>query len=356
MKILLVTFSDNADHQEVVYSLFEELIVDYDVWAMTIRQPKVPFTSNDHILHVKAPKRPGIQLTTFNLPEICKILRFIRKQKFDVVYFETLHTWNIPIWLFHSKKTIVIQGMHDVEPHEGDGSVKSVELMNRTAVKHADYILLRNESFVNLLSTKYGYPKKRIRSLDPWRRFPKFDPLTHSKRALFFGRINEYKGVEYLPSIIEKCPKVQFDIVGRIDNGVEDIVRKIGEYSNVHLCTEYVTDDQMVNYFHKSDFVILPYKSASQSGVVLDANKFARPVIAFNVGAIGNQIVENVNGNLIHAGDIEEFSRKINEMAQSDDSYMDSFSRRTYEYAFERFSSKEAAKRFIQLIKEIVEK
>ena len=356
MKILLVTFSDNADHQEVIYSLFEELIADYDVWAMTIKNPKVPYAQNDHILQINAPKRPGIQLSTFNLPEICKTLRFIRKQKFDVVYFETLHTWNIPIWLFHPKKTIVIQGMHEVEPHEGDGSVKSVELMNKTAVKHADYILLRNASFMELLNSKYDYPKTRIRSLDPWRRFPKYDPLTHSHRALFFGRINEYKGVEYLPEIIEKCPHVQFDIVGRVDNGLESIVQQIGEYTNVHLCTEYVTDEQMVSYFHNSDFVILPYKSASQSGVILDANKFARPVIAFNVGAIGNQIIEGVNGNLVSAGDIEGFSKMINDMAICDNSYMDSFSRRAYEYAFERFSSKEAAKRFIDLVKEIVEK
>ena len=34
-------------------------------------------------------------------------------------------------------------------------------------------------------------------------------------------------------------------------------------------------------YFHQCDFVILPYKSPSQSGVVLDADKFGRPQIAF---------------------------------------------------------------------------
>ena len=40
-------------------------------------------------------------------------------------------------------------------------------------------------------------------------------------------------------------------------------------------------DEQMRYYFHQCDFVILPYKSASQSGVVLDADKFGRPQIAF---------------------------------------------------------------------------
>ena len=356
LKVLLVTFSDNADHQEVIYSLYEELPSYHDVWAMTIKDPKVPYLHNGHVVHINAPKRPGIQASTFNVPELYKVLRFIRKQKFDVIYFETLHTWNIPIWIFHPRNTVILQAMHEVEPHEGDGAVKSVELMNKATVKLADYILLRNKNFIEPLKRKYGYPSERIRSLDPWRRFPDYDPLTHSHRALFFGRINKYKGIEYLPEIIEKCPDVQFDIVGRVDDGLEDTVEQIRKLHNAHLCTEYVTDAQMVDYFHNADFVILPYKSASQSGVVLDSDKFARPPIAFNVGAIGDQIVEGVNGTLIKAGDVNAFSSKVSELANMDDAEMDAFSKRAFDYAFDRFSSKSAAKRFSDLIKEIAKK
>lgn len=354
MKVLLVTFSDNADHQEVIYSLFEELANYHEVWAMTIKNPRVPFTSNEHIIHINAPKRPGVQLSTFNVPELLRVLNLVRKHKFDVVYFETLHTWNIPIWLFHPKETVIIQGMHEVEPHAGDGAVKSVELMNKTAVKHADFIMLRNSSFVEALHKKYNYPKEKIRSLDPWRRFPRYDHLTHSHRALFFGRINEYKGVEFLPEIIEKCSNVQFDIVGRVDVGLEDIVNRIGKYTNVNLRTEYVTDEEMVSFFHNADFVILPYKSASQSGVILDSNKFARPVIAFDVGAISNQVIEGINGSLIQAGDIDSFSNKIKEFATMSKDEMNSFSLSSYNYAFDRFSSKVAAEKFDVIIKEIV--
>lgn len=353
MKVLLVTFSDNADHQEVIYSLYEELLAYHDVWVMTIKDPKVPYLHNEHVIHINAPKRPGVQASTFNVPELCKVLNFVRKQKFDVIYFETLHTWNIPIWMMHPKNTVIIQGLHEVEPHEGDRAVKSVELMNKATVKLADYILLRNENFIESLKRKYGYPESRIRSLDPWRRFPEFDPLTHSHRALFFGRINQYKGIEYIPEIIRRCPSVEFDIVGRVDEGLEDTIHRIRELPNAHLCTEYVTDSQMIEYFHNADFVILPYKSASQSGVILDSDKFGRPPIAFNVGAIGDQIVDDVNGTLIEAGNVEAFASKVNELACLSDAEMEAFSRRAYNYAFERFSSKSAASRFDKLIKEI---
>lgn len=354
MKVLLVTFSDNADHQEVIYSLYEELITYHEVWAMTIKDPKVPYRHNDHVVHFCAPKRPGVQVSTFNFLELRKILSFIWKQKFDIIYFETLHTWNIPIWMFHPKKTVIFQAMHEVEPHAGDGAVKSVELMNKATVKLVDFILLRNEKFTELLNRKYGFPRSRIRSLDPWRRFPKYDPLTHSHRALFFGRINNYKGVEYLPEIIGKCPKVHFDIVGRVDRGLEERIEEIRKLSNAHLCTQYVSDKQMIEYFHNADFVILPYKSASQSGVILDSDKFARPPIAFNVGAIGDQIVEGVNGTLVKAADVDAFAAKVNELATMDDAKMSAFSKSAYEYAFDRFSSKSAAKRFSDLIEGLV--
>ena len=59
-KVLLVTFSDNADHQEVIYSLFEELIRKLDVWVMSIRNPKVPHLDNNRVKYVDAPLRPGI--------------------------------------------------------------------------------------------------------------------------------------------------------------------------------------------------------------------------------------------------------------------------------------------------------
>lgn len=353
MKVLLVTFSDNADHQEVVYSLFEELKkAGLDVSAMGIKNPKVPCIEG--VEFVNAPLRPGICKGTFNCTELLRIVRFVRQEEFDVIYFETLHTWNIPIWLLHKRKTKIVQAMHDVEPHSGDGSVKSVELMNRVAVGCVNKILLRNQKFISVLKEKYCVEEQKIVSLDPWRKFPDYRGTPHSHKVLFFGRINEYKGIEYLPEIVRNCEKIQFDIVGRVDSAVASIVDELKKFVNVNLCTEYVSDEQMREHFNQCDFVILPYKSASQSGVVLDANKFGRPVIAFSVGAISNQIVDNKNGVLVDAGDVASFVDEIKRMVTLSDCDLDAFSRRAYDYAYERFSSVRASSRFVDVIVEVL--
>lgn len=58
----------------------------------------------------------------------------------------------------------------------------------------------------------------------------------------------------------------------------------------------YVSDEEMKNYFVNCDWVILPYNSASQSGVIIDAYKYSRPVISFEVGAIVEQIIDGKSG------------------------------------------------------------
>ena len=353
-KTLLITLSDNADHQEVIYSLFEELLEHkQDVYALGIKNPKVEYINSSRISFFNAPKRPGICKGTFNLFELCRLLIYVYKGNFDVIYFETLHVWNIPIWYFHAKKTKIIQVIHDVDPHEGDKSVKSIERINKLATRLSDIILLRSKKFVDLLSQKYNISKEKIRVLDPWRRFPKYSKPSFLHRGLFFGRINNYKGAEYLKDIVSSCPEVSFDIVGKVDESESEYINVLRKLQNVNLDTNYVTDSQMKNYFLKADFVILPYKTASQSGVILDANKFGRPPIAFGVGAINDQIDSGINGIIVEPGNVQAFIKEVKFLADYDKEELRAFSESTYEYGLKRYSSKSAAIRFMNLLNEV---
>ena len=57
---------------------------------------------------------------------LISIILRIKKEKFDVIYFESLHTWNLPIMLFKGKAK-VYQVIHEVIPHEGDSQVDMVD-------------------------------------------------------------------------------------------------------------------------------------------------------------------------------------------------------------------------------------
>lgn len=127
-KILLVTFSDNADHQDTLFGIYEELIrnANWDPYLVAIQEPKVPLQRSKHTWLVDCPKRPGITKKTFDFRTLFSLVRRIQSNHFDIIYFESLHTWNLPIMLTAGKAK-TYQVIHEVIPHEGDRQVTMVD-------------------------------------------------------------------------------------------------------------------------------------------------------------------------------------------------------------------------------------
>lgn len=350
-KVLLVTFSDNADHQDTLFGMYEEMRnrSDWDAYLLCIKTPKVELQKSDHTWLVDCPERPGVTKKTFDLPLLVSIIHRIRKEHFDSIYFESLHTWNLPIMLM-SGKAKTYQVIHEVIPHEGDSQVKMVDLMNKAVVKFADTIVLRNKTYIQDMIDRYGISADRVKYLELWRRYPAYTTPVHSGRVLFFGRINPYKGADNLLEIVRLCPNIQFDVVGRVDSQMQGIVDQLAKEKNVKLNNDYVTDAEMREAFVNCDWVIVPYNSASQSGNIIDAYKYSRPVIAFAVGAIPEQVDANKSGYLVTAGDNKKFADKLKDAAKLSLDEYDMMSQYAYQYGCKKYASSGAVERFVELL------
>ena len=353
-KVLLVTFSDNSDHQDITFGLFESLYRDkhsgISVWVMGINSPRVPVLNTPHTHLVDCPRRPGIERKTFDLKTLWSIIRWINKENFDIIFFETLHVWNLAIMMFCHKKKHIYQMIHDLIPHAGDKQEKSVHLMNKVVCKMADYIVLANQKFIPAVTKIYGVEIDRVRFIDMWRRFPKYTRPLYTKRALFFGRLNPYKGIDNLLEIVKLCPEIQFDVVGRADPQVQELLEQIKRLPNVTMNNGYVTDEEMAKAFIQADWIILPYNSATQSGVVIDGYRYGRPCIAFRVGAITEQVIDGKSGFLISPGDNHAFAKKLSEAVKMNQESYGILSRASYEFGIEKYSATGAVHRFIKLI------
>lgn len=350
-KVLLVTFSDNADHQDTLFGMYEEMRnrSDWDAYLLCIKTPKVELQKSDHTWLVDCPERPGVTKKTFDLPLLVSIIHRIRKEHFDAIYFESLHTWNLPIMLM-SGKAKTYQVIHEVIPHEGDSQVKMVDLMNKAVVKFADTIVLRNKTYIQDMIDRYGISADRVKYLELWRRYPAYTTPVHSGRVLFFGRINPYKGADNLLEIVRLCPNIQFDVVGRVDSQMQGIVDQLAKEKNVKLNNDYVTDAEMREAFVNCDWVIVPYNSASQSGIIIDAYKCSRPVIAFAVGAIPEQVDANKSGYLVTAGDNKKFADKLKDAAKLSLDEYDMMSQYAYQYGCKKYATSGAVERFVELL------
>ena len=352
-KLLLVTFSDNADHQDTLFGMYEEMKNrrDWDVYLLCIQTPKVELQKSNHTWLVDCPERPGVTKKTLNLPLLFSIVHRIHKEHFDAIYFESLHTWNLPIMLM-SGKAKTYQVIHEVIPHEGDSQVKMVDLMNKAVVKFADTIVLRNKTYIQDMIDRYGISADRVKYLELWRRYPAYTTPVHSGRILFFGRINPYKGADNLLEIVRLCPNIQFDVVGRVDPQMQDVVNQLAKEKNVKLNNDYVTDAEMREAFVNCDWAIVPYNSASQSGIIIDAYKYSRPVVAFAVGAIPEQVEAGKSGYLVEAGDNNKFAEELMEAVKLSNPEYDAMSRNAYEYGSKKYAASGAVERFVKLLEE----
>ena len=125
---------------------------------------------------------------------------------------------------------------------------------------------------------------------------------------LFFGIIREYKGLDVLIESINLLKDNLNDfhvlIVGECYENINKYRSLIDKYELSSLITfinEYVPNEEVSKYFSCSDVVVLPYKTASQSGVLQIAYHFDIPVVTTDVGGLSEYIENNSTGILIES-------------------------------------------------------
>lgn len=116
------------------------------------------------------------------------------------------------------------------------------------------------------------------------------------KNILFFGLIRDYKGLDILLRTFGKLDNSYQLIIagepyGNFDK-YQQIINNLPNRDNIYLNTNYIKDNQVSRYFSAADVCVLPYRSATQSGISSISYHFEIPMITTNVGglkeAIGN--------------------------------------------------------------------
>jgi glycosyltransferase involved in cell wall biosynthesis len=75
----------------------------------------------------------------------------------------------------------------------------------------------------------------------------------------------------------------------------------------------------MAEIFSRAALVVLPYVTASTSGVLVTAYSFSKPVVASRVGCLAEYVEDGITGLLVSPTDVSELADAIVRLLQDDD-------------------------------------
>lgn len=123
---------------------------------------------------------------------------------------------------------------------------------------------------------------------------------------LFFGYIRKYKGLDILikafPNIKKNNSDAKLLIVGEFYDNPEEyktLIKSLNIENDVVLINNFVPNEEVEKYYNASDVVMLPYRSATQSGILNVAYGFYKPVIVTNVGGLSEFVIEGKTGLIV---------------------------------------------------------
>ena len=245
---------------------------------------------------------------------LAKILK-----EYDIVHFNGMDATLMLInrFLKHKKKVFTI---HDVKIHSGERNSKFnfAEAYIKWLLKSKYQIIIQNKTDYESVLKSFPASKNKInlipfKALNIFKYFYNENIKSEKSDILFFGRMSKYKGLKYLVAAIDIVKKIFPDIKVMIA-GSGDIKSNLPEENRADsyiIHNRYISNVEMAGNIMNTKIVVCPYTDATQSGVVMTAFAFGKPVIASAVGGFLDVIEDGKTGTLIPPADSGKLAKAI---------------------------------------------
>lgn len=273
-------------------------------------------------------------LNTINPISYLKTAKAINRYAPDVLFIPYWMSFLAPAYgsvcRLLNKEIKVVALVHNAIPHERNffdkpftnyffGKCDAFVVMSEPVKK--DLLSLRKNAKILLqphpIYDHYGEP------LDRGEACRKLGIKENKKNLLFFGLIRAYKGLDELIKAMERLDdNYQLIIAGESYGSFEkyaELIRQSRFRDNIVVLEQYIPDDMVTLLFSAADVLVLPYRSATQSGVVSIAYQLELPMVGTDVGALGSTIRESQTGVVVSSASVENISAGIEDFFSDKD-------------------------------------
>jgi len=249
-----------------------------------------------------------------------------------ITHFHLFHVG--PLELFNVLLAKLLRFKVIITAHDVQSFVErlSVPWMVRSAYRASDRVIVHNEVGDRELRVLLGEHEARIDKIPHgnYLRFIREVPTREEAQArlglpdgaqmlLFFGQIKRVKGLDVLlramPRILRGHPNTVLVIAGKVWKDDFDYYQKLIDTSGISAnCVthiRFIPDFEVHNYYAAAHLVVLPYQRIYQSGVLLMAMSYAKPVVVSDIEGMTEVVADGVNGYVFPSGDAEALADKL---------------------------------------------
>ncbi len=238
-----------------------------------------------------------------------RLLDYVAAHKIDVVFCTMNHLWNIAVApSLRRTGARYVLALHDALPHPGEENrLRSWALRRELAA--TDGVIVLSAHVRRQLIDLHRYPADKTWVL-PHGVFG-FGPAAARRlapgrpvRLGFFGRLLPYKGLDILLDAYALLrdrygPQVELTVAGAGDPG--PVAARLAQTPGLRLINRWIGEDEIPRILADVDIVVLPYREASQSGVIPTACGLGLPVAATPVGGLTEQVIDGETGRIAAA-------------------------------------------------------
>jgi glycosyltransferase involved in cell wall biosynthesis len=219
----------------------------------------------------------------------------------------------------------IVFSWHDPVPHSGDEDWP-MHVTQRYLVGRSERVVVLTEAMRAMAVEAVPKAAAKIRvvhhgDFDSYLEGEEERPAqldAEDRFILFFGRVSPYKGVEDLCEAFRMAGLGDYKLV--IAGKHLYPVRVPSEaLKGVVMMDQFISNQVLRYLFRRCALVVLPYRDATQSGVLMLAYAFGKAVLATRVGGIPEMMEEGVTGVTVAPQDPEAMATALREMLASPD-------------------------------------
>lgn len=220
---------------------------------------------------------------------------------------------------------VILSTVHDLEPHEAKKAWYKMLRQRLIYKRLAENLMLAKYLVTNSMGQyqilKKQYPDKEIafhsfpslvtNDIRNGHDEPKELKKLNKPYILFFGRIEEYKGIHLLYKAFIECQELNEHFALVIAGSGQLGFERVEHEKNVVMLNRYIKDSEVSYLYQHAHCVVYPYISATQSGVLSLAFYYQVPTLASDVPFFKSILELEGTGLLFKNGDIEDLKKQL---------------------------------------------